>query len=140
MAVSNLPAFAQAPQAKTVVATIALAAGSLTTGTPTNAVPLMTAGANGAYITKITVIPGGTVTASTLYLFESSSPTSLATMYPVDSENMPAYTANASTAPAETTFGNITPETPKRLGPGMNLSVGTMVGQAVFFHVEWQDM
>lgn len=140
MAVSNLPAFAQGPQARTVTGTLAL--GAIGGGAPTGTVTLMSAGPLGSYITKITAIPMGTVAASSIVLFESTSPAGSTLMYPVDSELMPAYTQATTTALPETNFSNISPANPKRVGPSMYISIGCEVAQAagIAYHIEWQDM
>lgn len=142
MAISNLPVFAQGPKSKTVTNFTAI--GGIGAGTPTNIVTLATAGVNGGYVTKITATPMGSVTAGCVVLFESanSAAGSLATLTPVDSVVMAAYTQATATAYPVTEFSKITPDNPKRLGPGMSLAIGCEVGQAsgIAYHVEWEDL
>ena len=137
----NAP-FTQGPKSKTVINFTAI--GGIGGGTPTNIVTLATAGVNGGYVTKITATPMGSVTAGCVVLFESanSAAGSLATLTPVDSVVMAAYTQATATAYPVTEFSKITPDNPKRLGPGMSLAIGCEVGQAsgIAYHVEWEDL
>lgn len=86
------------------------------------------AGVNGALVTKITAMPRATVTASSLLLYSSKDGGN--TFQLIDSELMAAYTLAATTAIPETTFGNISPETPLRLQAGEQLYVGSQVALA----------
>ena len=99
-----------------------------------------TAGADGAVVTKLTAMPRGTVAATALDLFivKAGAPT---VYLPIDSELMAAYTSATTTATPETTFGNISLDTPLRLEAGDKLYVGTEVALAagIVFYAEWMD-
>lgn len=140
MATTATAVFPQTPKSQTLTSTSAVA--NIGSGSPTNAVVLMTAGINGAMVTKITAIPMGTVTASSIVLFESSTSSQLTTYFPVDSELMPQYTAANNTALPEINFINISKTNPKIVGAGMSLSIGSQVAQAsgISYHVEWMDL
>lgn len=129
--------FAQTPKTNTAVATSAVA--SLTTDAPTNTVEIFTAGADGAIVTKLTAIPRATVTATALYLFISSD--SGTTKRLIDSELMAAQTVATTTAIAETSFTNISEDTPIRLASGDKLYVGIGVALAsgIVFKIEATD-
>lgn len=116
-------------QYKTQAAVVTAALGGIGTATVTGAQLVATAGPNGALVTRISAIPRATVTASSLVLFlvKSSAPT---VFNLIDSELMNAYTLAATTAIPETTFGNITQETPLRLEAGDTLHVGSQVALA----------
>ncbi len=105
------------------------------------AVPVCTAGSNGALVTKLTAIPRATVTASSLVLFlvKSSAPT---VFNLIDSELMAAYTLAATTAIPETVFGNISDDTPIRLEAGDVLYVGSQVAltAGIVFSAQWGNL
>ena len=130
--------FAQAARIQTAVATAAVT--GLATNTPTGTVALLTAGAEGCIVTRITAIPRATVTASSLVLFlvKSGAPT---VYHLIDSELMAAHTVAATTAIPETTFGNISDSTPLRLDAGDTLHVGSQVALAagIVFTAQWMD-
>lgn len=130
--------FAQTPKTLAVAVTAAL--GGLTTSTVTGASLVATAGADGAVVTKLTAMPRGTVAATALDLFivKAGAPT---VYLPIDSELMAAYTSATTTATPETTFGNISLDTPLRLEAGDKLYVGTEVALAagIVFYAEWMD-
>jgi hypothetical protein len=126
--------FAQVPKTLTAVAT-----GAIGTDTVTNTVLIGTAGADGALVTKLTAIPRGTVTASSLALFLSKD--NGTTQRLIDSELMAAYTLAITTAIPETTFGNISLATPLRLEAGDKLYFGSQVALAagIVAKTEWMD-
>ena len=130
--------FAQTPKTLAVAVTTAL--GGLTTSTVTGASLVATAGADGAVVTKMTAMPRSTVAATALDLFivKAGAPT---VYLPIDSELMAAYTSATTTATPETTFGNISLDTPLRLEAGDKLYVGTEVALAagIVFYAEWMD-
>ena len=138
MAKTYTAPFAQTPRTLAVAVTGAL--GGLTTNTVTGASLLATAGADGALITKMTAMPRGTVTATSLQVFivKASAPT---VYLPIDSELMSAYTASPTTATPETVFRNIGLESPLRLEAGDKIFVGAEVALAagVVFYAEWMD-
>lgn len=130
--------FAQTPKTLAVAVTTAL--GGLTTSTVTGASLVATAGADGAVVTKMTAMPRSTVAATALDLFivKAGAPT---VYLLIDSELMAAYTSATTTATPETTFGNISLDTPLRLEAGDKLYVGTEVVLAagIVFYAEWMD-
>ncbi|WP_256805442.1 hypothetical protein [Pseudomonas kurunegalensis] len=118
--------FAQTPKTGTAVVTAALA--GLSTDAPTGAQLLVTAGAEGAILTRLAAIPRGTVTASSLcvFLVKASAP---AVYRLVASEVLGAYTASTTAAIPTTTFAFVTEESPLRLEAGDKLYVGSQVAQ-----------
>lgn len=129
--------FAQAARIQTAVATAAVT--GLATDTPTGTVALLTAGAEGCIVTRITAIPRATVTASSLVLFVKKAGQSNLRL--IDSELMAAHTVAATTAIPETTFGNVSDSAPLRLDAGDELHVGSQVALAsgIVFTAQWMD-
>lgn len=129
--------FAQTPKNATAVATGAV--GSITGDTPTNTVLLVTAGADGAILTRLSAIPRATVTASSLVLFTSSDAGT--TMRLIDSALMAAQTVATTTAITATTFSTYSETTPLRLQAGERLYVGSQVALAsgIVFKAEFTD-
>jgi hypothetical protein len=128
--------FAQTPKTATAVVT---AVATVTTDAPSNTVELLTAGADGAILTRLTAIPRATVTASSLVVFISSD--SGTTKRLIDSELMAAYTMATTTAVPETTFATYSETTPLRLMAGDKLYVGSQVALAggIVFRAEYTD-
>ena len=137
MANTFTAAFAQTPKIATAVATGAV--GSITTDTPTNTVVLLTAGADGAILTRLSAIPRATVTASSLVLFTSSD--NGTTKRLIDSVLMAAQTVATTTAIASTTFATYTETAPLRLQAGEQLYVGSQVALAsgIVFKAEFTN-
>ena len=135
MAKTFTAAFAQTP--KTAIA-VTTAAATLTT-TPANTVLLMTAGAEGALVTRLSAVPQATATASKLALYISKD--SGTTQYFIDSVLMSAYTQAATTATPYNVFPNYSEDSPLRLEAGDQLYVGNMVALAggVVFRAEYTD-
>lgn len=129
--------FAQTPKNATAVATGAV--GSITGDTPTNTVLLVTAGADGAILTRLSAIPRATVTASSLVLFTSSDAGT--TMRLIDSALMAAQTVATTTAITATSFSTYSETTPLRLQAGERLYVGSQVALAngIVFKAEFTD-
>lgn len=129
--------FAQTPKTATAVATGAV--GSIGGDTPTNTVLLMTAGSDGALVTRLLAMPRATVAASSLVLFISKD--SGTTMRLIDSELMAAHTVATTTAIPETAFTNYSETTPLRLEAGDRLYVGSQVALAsgIVFRAEYTD-
>jgi hypothetical protein len=129
-------AFAQTTKTATAVCT---AAAAVTTDAPANTVELLTAGVNGAILTRLTAIPRATVTASSLVIFISSD--SGTTKRLIDSELMAAYTMATTTAVPETLFSLYSETTPLRLQAGDKLYVGSQVALAsgIVFRAEFTD-
>lgn len=128
--------FAQTPKTVTAIATGAV--GSLNGNTPTNTVLLMTAGADGAILTKLTAIPRATVTASSLVVFISAD--SGTTKHLIDSKLMSAHTVATTTAIPVTSF-DYSETLPLRLEAGEQLYVGSQVALAdgIVFKAEYTD-
>lgn len=129
--------FAQACRTQTAVVTSAVT--GLASDAPTGTVALITAGAEGCIVTRITAIPRATVTASSLLLFVKKSGT--AELRLIDSELMAAHTVAPTTAIPETTFSNISDSSPLRLDAGDELHVGSQVALAsgIVFAAQWMD-
>lgn len=129
--------FAQTPRTATAVATAA--AGALTTDSPTGVVELLTAGADGAILTRLTAMPRATVTASSLVLYLSSDGGTTKRL--IDSALMPAQTISTTAQIASTTVGNYSEIVPLRLGAGDRLYVGSQVALAggIVFRAEYTD-
>lgn len=128
--------FAQTPKTAAVVVT---AAATVDSDTPSNTVELLTAGADGALVTRLAAMPRATVTASSLLLFLQKS--GQTTKRLIDSELMSAHTVATTTAIPETAFGNVTDSTPLRLEAGDKLFVGSLVALAagIVFAAQWMD-
>lgn len=128
--------FAQTPKTATAVATGAV--GSITGDAPTNTVLLMTAGADGAILTKLTATPRATVTASSLVVFISKD--SGTTDRLIDSKLMSAHTVATTTAIPVTAF-DYSESAPLRLEAGDQIYVGSQVALAsgIVFKAEYTD-
>lgn len=130
------PPFAQVPKTQAGLITAALS--GIGTDTVTNAVLIATAGADGAVVTSVSVIPRATATASSIALFLSKDGI---TFRLIDSELMSAYTLSVTTAIPETRFGNISAEVPLRLEAGDKLYIGSQVALAagIVALATWMD-
>lgn len=137
MAFTNVAVFAQTPKTGTAVATLVSA--SITTDTPTNTVLLMTAGVNGAIVTRLSAIPRATVTASSLVLFISSDAGVTQRLF--DSVTMAAQAVTTAAGVIATPFTNYSEARPLRLAAGDRLYFGTQVALAsgIVAKVEWTD-
>lgn len=125
------------PQSQKFASAIATAA-KTTYNDAVNAVLLMTAGADGALITRLTAIPRATVTATQLQLYVS--PDNGTTLYLVNTALMPAYTMAQTTQAAPTDFG-YTPAAPLRIA-GTNrlyIAAGVALAGGIVFNAEYQD-
>jgi hypothetical protein len=129
--------FAQDPKTATAVATGAV--GSFAGDSPTNTVLLLTAGADGAILTRLTAIPRATVTASSLMVFLSKD--NGTTQRLLDSELMAAHTVATTTAIPETVFTLYSETTPLRLQAGDQIYVGSQVALSggIVFRAEYTD-
>jgi hypothetical protein len=137
MAKTPTAAYAQSPKTASAVVTAAL--GSITTDAPTGTVLLMTAGTEGAVVTRLSAMPRATVTASSLVLFVSNDGGT--TMRLKDSALMAAQTVDTTHAIAQTTFPTYADTTPLRLAAGDKLYVGSQVALAsgIVFCAEYTD-
>lgn len=129
--------FAQTTKTATAVCTEAVAA--LTTDAPTNTVLLLTAGAEGALLTRLSALPRATVTAASLCLWLSTD--NGATKRLIDSALMSAFTVAATTAIVVTEFSRYSEYLPLRLEAGAQLYVGSQVALAggIVFKAEYAD-
>ena len=136
MAKTFTAAFAQTSKTASAVATVAVT--DYAGDTPTNTIELLTAGADGAIVTRITAIPRATVTASCLGLWISNN--NGATKRLVASVLMAAHTVAVTTAIPSTTF-SYSEVAPLRLGAGDKLYVGSLVslGGGIVFNAEYTD-
>jgi hypothetical protein len=127
--------FAQTPKTATAVVT----AVATLTDTPSNTVLLVTAGSDGAILTRLTAIPRATVTASSLVVFISKD--NGTTQRLMDAELMAAYTMATTTLIPETTFSLYTETTPLRLEAGDRIYVGSQVALAggIVFRAEFTN-
>jgi hypothetical protein len=127
--------FAQTPKTATAVVT----AVATLTDTPANTVLLVTAGSDGAILTRLTAIPRATVTASSLVVFISKD--NGTTQRLIDAELMAAYTMATTTLVPETTFALYTETTPLRLEAGDRIYVGSQVALAggIVFRAEFTN-
>lgn len=128
-----------AQTAKTSTAVVTVAAGNLNTDAPSGVSLLMTAGDDGAILTRLWAMPRGGIAANGILLFLQSAGDTAIRL--IDSEAMPAYTAATATAVPETAFGNYSETTPIRLGGGDKLYVGIQgaVAVGVTFRAEWSN-
>lgn len=132
--------FAQTPQTATA-ASLATAA-TITGDTATNTTLLMTAGADGAILTRLTVLPRSTVTATAVYLLISKD--NGTTQRLIDSTTVAAQTlaATQTTGVTTTAFSTYNESTPLRLAAGDRLYVGMGTSQAagtLVFKAEYSD-
>jgi hypothetical protein len=129
--------FAQTPKNATAVVTGAQS--TLNGDAPTETVLLLTVGSEGALLTRLTAIPRGTVTASSLRLWISKD--SGTTKRLIDSVLMAAHTVATTTAIPVTTFQKYTEDTPLRLEASASLYVGSGVALAdgIVFAAEYTE-
>jgi hypothetical protein len=125
------------PQApKSNVAALSTANTTYTTS-PTNSVLLVTAGANGARVTRLCAIPCATiVTANQIQMFRSIDGGTL--KYFGDSAAMATYTMAASTEAPTTDFG-YSDDNPLILQPNERLYMAEGQTVAVNVVAEWAD-
>lgn len=126
----------QTPKAGTVVAT---AANIDYDDVPANkAAALITAGANGARVTKLYAIPRATVTATQLQLYRSADAGTTNRLF--DSALMSAYTMAATTEAPTTDFG-YSDSNPLILGANEVVypAIGVALAAGVVFVAEWAD-
>ena len=128
--------FAQTPQTANAVCT---GVATVTDDNPSNTQLLLTAGSDGAILTRLTAIPRATVTASSLALWISKDGGTTKRL--VDSVLMAAATVNTTTAIAVTTFTTYSESAPLRLAAGDKLYVGSQVALSggIVFRAEYTD-
>lgn len=105
----------------------------------TNAVKLLTPGANGSVLYGLKAVPRATVTATQLQLYRS--PDNGTTMYLINSALMSAYTMANTTAAPVTDFG-YTETGPLRITSTDTLWVGAAVALAggIVFDAQYEDL
>lgn len=126
----------QAPKANTVVCDTA---NTDYDDSPTNVgTALITAGANGARVTKLQAIPRGTVGATQLQLFRSSDAGTTKRLF--DSALMAAYTMAQTTEAVTTDFG-YSDDNPLILAPNEVVypAIGVALAAGIVFIAEWAD-
>lgn len=125
------------PQApKSNVAALTTANTTYTTS-PTNSVLLVTAGANGARLTKLQAIPTETVaTANQLQMFRSTDGGT--TKYFADSALMATYTMAQTTEAPTTDFG-YSEDNPMILQPNERIYMAEGQTEGVVCIAEWSD-
>lgn len=125
------------PQAVKTAQAICTAA-KTTYNDATNAVALLTAGANGAILYSLKAIPRATVTATQCQLFRTPDGT---TLYLENAATMAAYTMANTTSPVPTDFG-YSETAPLRLAANERLMVGAAVALAggIVFSAQYEDL
>lgn len=124
----------QTPKSNVAVCTTA---NTTYTDTPTNTQLLVTAGANGARVTKITALARATNTATELQLYVSYDAGTTKKL--IRSVLMSAYTVAQTTGQTVTDFG-YTEDLPLTLLAAATLYVGIGVSNTgIVFHAEWGD-
>ena len=103
---------------------------------PTNTVAIVTAGSNGARLTKLRAIPNATVTATECQEFRSADGGT--TKRYSNAATMAAHTKSQTAAPTPTDFG-YSDVNPKILAPSEQIYVAIGVSGSVTFEAEWQD-
>lgn len=127
--------FAQTPKTVSAVVT---AAAVITSDAPTNTVLLLTAGSEGAVLTRLSAIPRATATDATLAVFISTD--SGTTKRLIETILLPAQTVSTTSPPTVTRFPYTDVE-PLRLQAGAQVYVATQVALAsgVVFSAEYMD-
>lgn len=123
----------QAPQSNNAPCTTA---NTTYTTTPTNSVLLVTAGANGARVTRIGAIPIANVAATQCQLFRSRDAGT--TKYFFDSAAMASYTFATGTEAPTTDFG-YSDDNPIFLAANERIYAAIAVTNAITFGAEWAD-
>jgi len=130
------PPYVQTPKTATAVVT---GAATVADDNPTNTTELLTAGTNGALVTRLTAMPRSSCNACSLVLFLQKS--GQTTKRLIDSELMPVINVSTTAVIPETAFGNVSDSTPLRLEAGDKLFVGSQVALAagIVFAAQWMD-
>lgn len=145
MALKNTAVFAQTPKTASVVVTAAVpltGSGGLDTNTPSETVQLLAAGPDGALVTRVSLVPRGTVTAHCAYLFVRRANQLVDERSLRAAVSVPAKTASTTTPPSVMQLeGDVSEQTPLRLGAGDELHVAISAAQAVgvVFSAEYTD-
>jgi hypothetical protein len=112
------------------------AANTTFTTTPANTALLVTAGANGGRLTRLTATPLETVTANSLQAYRSAD--AGATKYLFAAQAGGADTVSATDAPATIDFG-YSDDNPLILQANERVYVATGIAKAYNFVAEWAD-
>lgn len=126
------------PQTPKAAVAVTDTANTAYTGSPSNAQPLVTAGANGARVTRIRSIPRGAVTATGMHLFLSTDGGTFKQL--IDSVLVGAHTVAATTAIPKTDWG-YSDDNPLILPANAILYVSQAVSMAsgIVTEAEWAD-
>lgn len=114
-----------------------VASANTTYSTSATATALITAGANGARVTKIQAIPCETVTASFLQVYRATG-AAPATKYLALAQTCGSDTVSATDGPTVIDFG-LSDDNPMLLAAGEIVSVATAVAKSFNFIAEWAD-
>lgn len=134
---AGTPNSVMTPQVPKSAVAVATTANSTYTDTPTNTVKLMTAGANGARVTKVSALARATPTATELQLYVSYDAGSTKKL--IGSKLMVAYTVAQTTAQTPVDFG-FSDDVAMVLAAGAELYVAIGVtNTGVVFSAEWGD-
>ena len=117
----------------------AITANATYSDTPTNTVVLITAGANGSRVVKISAVARATVTATELQLYRDGDGTGTVKRL-FNSKLMAAYAVAGTTGNTPTDFG-YSDANPLILGPGEKVyaAIGVTLAAGIAFAAEWQD-
>lgn len=107
------------------------------TAAPTNSQTLITAGPNGARVTRISAIPLETVADTQLQLFRDLDGTAASKRF-FNSAKMVSYTMATGTAATPTDFG-YSDTNPMILAPGEKVYAAVAITKAITFIAEWAD-
>jgi hypothetical protein len=132
---NNYPKYGQSHKTRSATAT---GASSTTNNTPPNTILIGTVGANGAMLTKGSLLPLVSNTACAAYLFLSKDVG--ATKQFIAAVAVPAYTQAAATPPTESLFA-YSEDAPKRLEAGDQLYLGLSSAQAsgIIGNFDWTE-
>jgi hypothetical protein len=134
---TNTAPFAQTLKTRTAAPQLAVANAS--TDTPGNVVLLLTAGSEGALMTRLRMAARTNTSANNMMLFRKNSGDTAVRL--INARTFPSVTFSTTSAPADVTFGEYTENTPMRLEAGDQLWVGAGVANsgAVVFDAEFTD-
>jgi hypothetical protein len=135
MAKTNVAVFAQTPLTGAKVLSAAVSqtgTGSISdvNNAVTGAVELLTAGADGAIVTRVHLQPRGTITATVAYLFIRPANAGANEIIMIDSTLLSAVTMTVTATSTKTAF-TISEASPLRLGAGDKLFAAISVAQSV---------
>ncbi len=123
----------QTPKANTAEVTT----GNTNYDTPASLGTLITAGANGARVTRITAIPRESVADTQLQLYRDGNGSGTNKRF-FESAKMATYTLTSATEVPTTDFG-YSDDNPLILAPGEVVYCGTALSKKITFNAEWAD-